>query len=130
MGENDRSEYKPDQPLPEGRQAAPAGGNRAKDTGPKNAAQGSSPAKHPSKSLPARARGFGIGGGYERPYRKEKPKSGDSDNLYGPMPHAGYYGTGGETKPFKKGQAGFAEELNWYRTQYGENTSGYEKRKR
>src|ERR1044071_1617192 len=30
--------------------------------------------RHPSRNLSARAKGFGIGGGYERPYRKERPK--------------------------------------------------------
>lgn len=83
---------------------------------------------HPSRNLGSRSRGFGIGGGYERPYRKEKPKNADSDEgLYGPLPHAGYYGSGTSARPFKRGQAGFADELSWYRSQYGEKTSGYEK---
>src|SRR5215213_9546507 len=30
---------------------------------------------HPSRNLGSRSRGFGIGGGYERPYRKERPKT-------------------------------------------------------
>lgn len=85
---------------------------------------------HPSRNLQSRSRGFGIGGGYERPYRKERPKTSDNDEgLYGPLPHAGYYGTGMSTRPFKSGQAGFADELSWYRAQYGEKTSGYEKNK-
>src|SRR5438045_6092695 len=33
---------------------------------------------HPSRNLSARARGFGIGGGYERPYRKAKPRPADA----------------------------------------------------
>ena len=86
--------------------------------------------RHPSKSLESRSKGFGIGGGYERPYRKERPKVADSDSMYGPLPHAGYYGAGAGPRPFKKGQAGFSNELSWYRLQYGEKTSGYEKRKK
>lgn len=86
---------------------------------------------HPSRNLQSRARGFGIGGGYERPYRKERPKTSDSDEgLYGPLPHAGYYGTGTGARPFKRGQAGFAGELSWYRSQYGEKTSGYDEAKK
>jgi hypothetical protein len=85
---------------------------------------------HPSRNLRSRSCGFGIGGGYERPYRKERPKTSDNDEgLYSPLPHAGYYGTGKSTRPFKSGQAGFADELSWYRAQYGENTSGYDKNK-
>lgn len=89
------------------------------------------PKGHPSRSLQSRARGFGIGGGYERPYRKERPKTSDSDDgLYGPLPHAGYYGAGAGARPFKRGQAGFADELSWYRPQYGEKTSGYDETKK
>ena len=87
--------------------------------------------RHPSRHLSARARGFGIGGGYERPYRKEKPKPADSSGeMYGPLPPGGYYGTGTGARPFERGQAGFDDEMAWYRSQYGENTSGYEKRKK
>ena len=55
---------------------------------------------------------------------------GASQRMYGPLPHAGYYGAGAGPRPFKKGQAGFSNELSWYRLQYGEKTSGYEKRKK
>ena len=96
---------------------------------PKEGQGGKSVGGHPSRNLLARSRGFGIGGGYERPYRREKPKPADSDNMYGPLPHAGYYGAGADSRPFKRGQAGFSDELSWYRSQYGEKTSGYEKRK-
>ncbi len=83
--------------------------------------------KHPSRSLQARSRGFGIGGGYERPYKKAKRIAADSDKeLYGPLPHAGYYGAGIGARPFKRGQAGFGDELSWYCSQYGEKTSGFE----
>ncbi|HJQ26551.1 MAG TPA: hypothetical protein VKA60_21730 [Blastocatellia bacterium] len=86
---------------------------------------------HPSRNLSARARGFGIGGGYERPYRKEKPRPADAGGeMYGPLPPGGYYGTGIGARPFERGRAGFADELSWYRSQYGEKTSGYEKRKK
>jgi hypothetical protein len=85
---------------------------------------------HPSRLLGARKRGYGIGGGYERPYRKERVHTGDSaTELYGPLPHAGYYGDGTMDRPFKRGQAGFSNELEWYKSQYGERTSGYEKKK-
>lgn len=87
--------------------------------------------RHPSRNLSARAKGFGIGGGYERPYRKVKPDAADSSReMYGPLPPAGYYGTGTAARPFERGQAGFADEMLWYRSQYGETTSGYEKRKK
>ena len=87
--------------------------------------------QHPSRRLELRSGGYGIGGGYERPYRKEKAKKGDADDgLYGPLPHSGYYGAGEAARPFKVGQATFQNELSWYEKQYGENTSGYEKSKR
>lgn len=84
---------------------------------------------HPSRILETRKRGYGIGGGYERPYRKERPSLKDSETEYGPLPHAGYYGTGAADRPFKKGQAGFTNELEWYKPQFGERTSGYDKKK-
>jgi len=84
--------------------------------------------KHPSVNLESRARGYGIGGGYERPYRKEPPKPADSPSeLYGPLPPSGYYGTGLAARPFKLGQAGFNRELSWYHSQYGEITSEHKK---
>lgn len=85
---------------------------------------------HPSRSLELRGRGYGIGGGYERPYNPQSPKAADSDKeLYGPMPHSGYYGAGSSARLFKVGQASFNEELAWYKSQYGEKTSGYDKKK-
>jgi hypothetical protein len=86
--------------------------------------------RHPSVNLEPRARGFGIGGGYERPYRKERPKPADGgEATYGPLPHSGYYGAGEGGRPFKQGQASFSDELDWYRSQYVEKTSGYEKKR-
>lgn len=86
--------------------------------------------KHPSRSLKARGQGFGIGGGYEKPYRKGKLKQADSEKeLYGPLPHSGYYGTGVGARPFKRGQASFTEELSWYESQYGERTTDYKNEK-
>jgi len=79
---------------------------------------------HPSRSLEPRARGYGIGGGYERPYRKRQALADEVKESYGPLPHSGYYGAGAGAERFKRGQAGFDEELLWYRAQYGENTSG------
>jgi hypothetical protein len=99
---------------------------RARGAGLSGAAKG-----HPSKNLDSRSKGFGIGGGYERPYRKAKPKRAENDaGLYGPLPHSGYYGAGLGARPFKKGQAGFADELSWYGSQYGESTSGFENLKK
>lgn len=86
---------------------------------------------HPSRRLELRAKGYGIGGGYERPYRKDKSKPADDRReLYGPLPHSGYYGTGDSDRPFKVGQASFDEEMDWYRKQYGQKTSGYEEKKK
>ena len=80
---------------------------------------------HPSKSLSSRAHGYGIGAGYERPYRSTaEPRSRQKDE-YGPIPDSGYYGSGDSARPFKHGQAGYHEELLWYPPQYGEKTSGY-----
>jgi hypothetical protein len=80
---------------------------------------------HPSRSLQARARGFGVAAGYERPYRQRKtaPSKGRKA-MYGTLPHAGYYGIGTGARPFSAGQAGFADELTWYGPQYGEDTRG------
>lgn len=85
---------------------------------------------HPSRSLESRSVGYGIGGGYEKPYKKEKAKPADGKRMYGPVPHAGYYGSGTSARPFERGEAGFTDELSWYRSQYGEQTSGYQKRKK
>jgi hypothetical protein len=86
---------------------------------------------HPSRDLKARTHGFGIAAGYERPYRQRNPKQGKGrKGMYGTLPHAGYYGMGAGSRPFPAGQAGFADELAWYRSQYGEDTSGYSKPKK
>jgi hypothetical protein len=78
--------------------------------------------RHPSRSLRPRARGYGIGGGYEKPYR-ERTRPMDHRESYGPVPHSGYYGAGAGKERFERGQAGFDAEVSWYRAQYGENTS-------
>ena len=84
--------------------------------------------QHPSRSLQARAGGFGVAAGYERPYRQRKSATGKGRKaMYGTLPHAGYYGMGAGARPFSAGQAGFADELAWYRAQYGEDTSGQHK---
>jgi hypothetical protein len=90
----------------------------------------SSSKMHPSRSLPSRAHGYGVAAGYERPYRPKAaaPSAGKRDD-YGPIPHSGYYGAGNAAFPFKRGQAGFGEELLWYPSQYGETTSGYDPEK-
>ena len=83
--------------------------------------------RHPSKSLQSRARGYGIASGYEKPYRPKKSTRSTSQlDEYGPIPHSGYYGAGDSARPFKRGHAGYEEELLWYPAQYGEETSGYE----
>ena len=81
---------------------------------------------HPSRSMEPRARGYGIGGGYERSYRKRPAPAQRQSESYGPVPHSGYYGTGAEVESerFERGQAGYNKELSWYASQYGERTSG------
>ncbi|HSF24875.1 MAG TPA: hypothetical protein VLE20_11680 [Blastocatellia bacterium] len=82
---------------------------------------------HPSRSLPSRAQGYGIAAGYERPYLRTPPEPhARQKDEYGPIPHSGYYGSGDAARPFKRGQAGYREELPWYLPQYGEQTSGHE----
>ncbi|HEY6331710.1 MAG TPA: hypothetical protein VI756_20455 [Blastocatellia bacterium] len=81
------------------------------------------PRNHPSRVLDLRKNGYGIGGGYERPLKQpEKIKTDNREGLYGPIPTAGYYGGGTADIRFKVGQAGFRDELSWYRAQYGEET--------
>lgn len=81
---------------------------------------------HPSRNLDVRSHGFGVAAGYERPFKKEEARTIQrEDTLYGPIPHAGYFGAGIGLRPFKNGQASFSNELDWYKKQYGENTSGY-----
>ena len=81
---------------------------------------------HPSRRLDSRSKGFGIGGGYEKPYSRSPQDKKKDRQTYGPIPHAGYYGAGTAERPFKIGQAGFKEEIDWYRNQYGRKTSGHE----
>ena len=85
---------------------------------------------HPSRKLEMRSAGYGIAAGYEKPYRRTKgePKQARAES-YGPIPHSGYYGAGEALRPFKVGQAGFDKELDWYRNQYGKETSGYSRKK-
>jgi hypothetical protein len=86
---------------------------------------------HPSKNLKVRGKGYGVAAGYEKPYKRESsPNLDELNECYGPIPHAGYYGTGTGMRPFKPGQASFNEELIWYGPQYGESTSGYEEVKK
>ena len=85
--------------------------------------------KHPSRSLEARKRGFGIGGGYERIRgESEKIRIDCKNGLYGPVPHSGYYGGGRSSTRFSIGQAGFRDELSLYPNQFGDETSGYKKK--
>ena len=103
---------------------------KGKETERRNSTNG-----HPSRSLEPRAKGYGIGGGYERPYHRGsatntrnmlQPADGPSES-YGPVPHSGYYGAGAGAERFERGQAGFKNELSWYGPQYGESTSGRSK---
>ena len=81
---------------------------------------------HPSRSLETRAHGYGIGGGYEKSYVVDETRQPiREDGHYGALSHGGYYGAGTTARRFKVGQAGFREELMWYRKQYGEKTSKY-----
>lgn len=82
---------------------------------------------HPSRSLAPRAKGYGIGGGYERPYRRPLRQEDKQNESYGPVPHSGYYGAGAGAERFERGQAGFKNEISWYGAQYGERTSGRSK---
>ena len=84
----------------------------------------SSCSSHPSRSLEPRAKGYGIGGGYERPYRKALRPWDHRSESYGPVPHSGYYGAGAGVARFERGQAGYNKELSWYGAQYGESTGG------
>lgn len=77
--------------------------------------------KHPSGDLGRRSQGFGIGGGYERPYTRDARKPANNTR-YGPVPHSGYYGSAHNGLRFKLGQAGFRTELDLYKTQYGDKT--------
>ena len=76
-------------------------------TGDEAKGRTSSPA-HPSRSLEPRARGYGIGGGYEKPYRKQPRPADEPSESYGPVPHSGYYGAGEESGRFERGKAGFS----------------------
>jgi hypothetical protein len=87
------------------------------------------PSAHPSRSLGPRAKGYGIGGGYEKPYRERSLPKDHQSVSYGPVPHAGYYGAGAGDERFERGQAGFGDELSWYEAQYGETTSGRSNKK-
>lgn len=83
--------------------------------------------KHPSNNLAARKGGYGIGGGYERPYKKkEKAKTDNRQASYSVICHGGYSGAGSSSRRFAVGQATFEDEIEWYTAQYGEETSGYE----
>jgi hypothetical protein len=86
-----------------------------------------SSASHPSRCLKPRSKGYGIGGGYEKPYRERPRPRDDQRESYGPVPHSGYYGAGAGSERFERGQAGFKNELSWYGAQYGERTSGRSK---
>lgn len=79
--------------------------------------------QHPSRNLKPRARGYGIGGGYEKPYRKRTATTEQNAEVYGPLSHSGYYGSGVGSERFRRGQAGYNQELSWYGPQYGEKTS-------
>lgn len=85
----------------------------------------SSGLRHPSRSLAARREGFGIGGGYERPYKqREVSRSDNKAGLYGPIAEGGHFVSGDADQRFAIGQAGFKEEQSLYKSQFGEQTSG------
>jgi hypothetical protein len=78
---------------------------------------------HPSKSLGSRSKGFGIGGGYERPLRKSSGVVAASGDVYGTVPPSGYYGGSGGHMPFGFGEAGFEDEIRLYFAQYGQEVA-------
>ena len=82
--------------------------------------------RHPSRSLDARRGGYGIGGGYETPRKKKEVVAADyrSDD-YGAISHGGYYGAGTGNRPFGIGQATFEKEIEWYKAQFGEESTEY-----
>jgi len=79
---------------------------------------------HPSQNLEDRARGFGIGGGYERPLRRIAGVGTTVSNVYGTVPPSGYYGGGVGQLPFEFGKANFGHELGLYPDQYGREAIG------
>lgn len=82
---------------------------------------------HPSRSLAARRKGFGIGGGYERPYKEKEPARSDNKaGLYGAIAEGGIFTSGNAEQRFAIGQAGFRNEQSLYKDQFGEQTSGSE----
>src|SRR5215813_13041367 len=82
--------------------------------------------QHPSQSLAARKRGFGIGGGYERPYKqRESARSDNQTGPYGAIAEGGFFSSGNADQRFAIGQAGFKNELPLYKKQFGEQTSGW-----
>ena len=83
---------------------------------------------HPARNLEPRAQGYGIGGGYERPRRRSVESVEKSQETYGPLPHSGYFGSGAGPERFKRGEAGFRDELSWYLAQYGRTTTDNEKK--
>jgi hypothetical protein len=85
---------------------------------------------HPSRSLAARKNGFGIGGGYERPYKQKEISPADNKTgLYGAIAEGGRFISGNADQRFAIGQAGFNEEESLYKSQFGEQTSGYKEKK-
>jgi hypothetical protein len=82
---------------------------------------------HPSRSLTARRNGFGIGGGYEHPYRqKETARADNKAAQYGAIAEGGKFASGEADQRFAIGQAGFKDEQSLYKNQFGEETSGSE----
>jgi hypothetical protein len=82
---------------------------------------------HPFKNLKIRQNGFGVAAGHEKPYIKgsinpEINLEIHEMELYSSLPHSGYYGIGLGSRPFRREQASYSEEVSWYRTQYGEST--------
>ncbi|HEU4389585.1 MAG TPA: hypothetical protein VFV34_17405 [Blastocatellia bacterium] len=85
--------------------------------------------RHPSRNLGARRKGYGIGGGYEKPRKKKEtaPADSRSGKDYGAISHGGYYGAGTGIRPFSVGQATFEKEIDWYKNQFGEESTDYGK---
>jgi hypothetical protein len=78
--------------------------------------------KHPSKSLGIRGKGFGIASGFEKLYVKSNDEEVKNNDIFSAIPHSGYFGSGIGLRPFKRLEATFGNELDWYEKQYCEKT--------
>ena len=86
--------------------------------------------EHPSRNIEVRRNGFGIAAGFEISYDNYSDYNlliESRSDQYVSIPHCGYYGVGLGSRPFKIGEAGFSEELAWYKEQHSGTTASKEK---